>query len=71
MTRLERKVRREIPRGSRPLVVILEPNPAGAILEIREKGRRSGFAVPVASLYTMLALRAADLARVERKRRRA
>lgn len=60
MTRLERKVQRlagEI--DGRELVVTLRPGPTPAI-EVREKGRRSGYAVSVASLFTMLALREAE-----------
>ena len=71
MTVLSRKVRRVVrpENGRRDLVVILHPG-ADPLVEVREKGRRSGYAVTVARLFTMLAIRAADVARAEKLAKR-
>lgn len=70
MTALLRPVRRVVARERRNLVVTLFPGTinadagyAGAQpqIEIREAGRRIGYRVTIATLYTMLATRAAGL----------
>lgn len=69
MTALNRRVRREIPAARRPLIVMLIPGEL-PLIEIREKGRRKGFAAPVAAVYVMLAKRAAEQALWEKKQAR-
>lgn len=70
MTDLTRTLKRRIRLTSfqhrRGFVVILHPGPA-PLVEIREAGRRKGFAVPVANLYVILAQRAAEQARAEKR----
>lgn len=63
MTRLTRPVRRTVPRGGRPLVVMLIPasERGPAEIELRESRRRVGYRISVQQLYTMLARRAAGL----------
>ena len=61
MTALARVVRRSVQTPHAQYVVILTPGPI-PLIEIREKGRRRGYAIPVGALYTVLALRAADSA---------
>jgi hypothetical protein len=68
MTKLERQVRRAVAAGRRELVVILTPGETPT-LELREKRRRSGFAIPLGALYVILAERAADVARAARAKR--
>ena len=65
MTALKRLVR----RSAAGFVVILHPGSA-PLIEVREAGRRKGFAVPVANLYTILATREADRMRAEKRARR-
>lgn len=62
MTKLERIVRRSLAAGSRDLVVTLHPGHGDhpPLIEVREKGRRSGYTAPIASLFIMLAQREAD-----------
>jgi hypothetical protein len=67
MTPLTKSVRRAIPDGRRGLVVSLIPNPGGPLLEIREKGRRKGFAAPISRLYVMLARLEADRLMAEKR----
>jgi len=76
MTPLSRKLRRTVahPRGSKTLVLVVTMEPLGAegaLIEVREKGRRSGFQITVAALYQMLAQREADRAVAERRAKRA
>ena len=66
MTALNRRVR----RAAAGYVVILHPG-ATPLVEIREAGRRKGFSVTLASLYTILATREADRVRAEKRARRA
>jgi len=66
MTLLERRVRRVVLSDRRNLVVTLLPG-AVPMLELREKGRRSGYTVTLAGLFTMLAVRAADQKRAARR----
>lgn len=70
MTKLERKVRREVERlTGRPWVVTLEPadGAGGARIAIHEKGKPSTkLAAPVGSVYVMLAERAANAKRQAR-----
>lgn len=66
MTALTRPVRRVVPRERRNLVVTLFPANGSALgalpqIEVRESGRRVGYRVTIATLYTMLATRAAGL----------
>jgi hypothetical protein len=71
MTDLARIVRRRVrAAGRRGFVVILHPGVV-PLVEIREAGRRSGFSVPVANLYTILAQREAERVRAEKRARRA
>jgi len=63
---LKRRVRAVDYRHQRGFVVILHPGPA-PLVEIREAGRRKGFSVPVANLYVILAQRAAEQARAEKR----
>lgn len=65
MTALRRPVRRSIPG----YVVILSPG-ADPMIEVRERGRRKGFGITVARLYTLLAMREADRLVAERRARR-
>ena len=60
MTALTRPVRRVVARERRNLVVTLFPGDVPEI-EVREAGRRTGYRVSIATLYTMLATRAAGL----------
>lgn len=69
MQAITRKVRREAPGPRRPIIITLEPGEEPTI-EVREKGRRSGYRIPVRSLYTVLAQRAADNALALRRLRR-
>jgi hypothetical protein len=73
MTKLERKVRREVERGEgrKPLVVILEPatGAGGAMVAVMEKGRPSTRReVSVGSLYVMLVEREVAARRAARTR---
>lgn len=67
MTRLNRPVRRVVPRERRNLVVTLFPGISDAYapvmpqIEVREARRRVGYRVTIATLHTMLAARAANL----------
>lgn len=63
MTALKRPVR----RAAAGYVVILHPGET-PLVEVREKGRRKGFAVPVANLYVMLAVRDADRSRAAKRK---
>ena len=69
MTQLSKVVKRSArtPRGE--YVVILHPG-AEPLIEVREKCRRAGFQVGVGNLYTLLALRQADLQVAKRRRGR-
>jgi len=69
VTVLTRRVRRSVSTRFRPLVVMLHPG-AEPTIELREKGRRSGFTITLASLFVVLAERAAAQAIAERKARR-
>jgi len=74
MTELTRKVRRVV-KGDRTLVVTLIPwdEHGPTTIEVREKGRRTGYRVSIGSLYVMLATRAAELRqwkKAPRRRRR-
>jgi len=66
MTDLQRVLKRRVPGGRRGYVVILHPG-ATPLLEIREAGRRKGFAAPIANLYTILAQREAERVRAEKR----
>ncbi len=72
MTKLTRPVKRAVEAGSRELIVVLTPGGGQrpALVEVREKGRRAGYAITVGSLFVMLAMRAADPKRAARKMRR-
>ena len=70
MTPLSRPVRRSVPSPRRPLVVSLTLESGEAVLSVREKGRRQGYAITVAGLFLVLAKRAADLAVAQRKAKR-
>jgi hypothetical protein len=54
VTKLRRKVRREVEAAhgeqGRPLVVTLWPN---GYVEVRAKGRRQGFGLPLGTIYTL------------------
>lgn len=76
-TKLNRRVRREVPAQGRSLVIEIEPHSSdAAMVSVREKGRRasSGFRITVGALYVILAARAADqaaaLKRLNRLRKR-
>lgn len=69
MTQLQRRVKRSVRTPKGAYTLIIEPGPDPTI-EVREKRRRKGYQIPVGVLYTMLAVRAADLARAHRRRRR-
>jgi len=60
VTALRKVVRRVIANPRRNLVVTLHPGEMAEI-EVREARRRVGYRVTVATLYTMLAARAANL----------
>lgn len=66
MTGLTRTVKRGVPGGRRGFVVAIHPG-KDPMIEVREKYRREGFSITVASLYTILAWREAD--RVAREKR--
>lgn len=70
VTRLNRPVRRTVSAPRRDLVVALEPCGDEATITVREKGRRHGYTVTVRGLFMILAQRAADLAVLERARKR-
>lgn len=70
---LKKAVTRVAPRSSgRALVVTLWPATETSVaeIEIREKGRRAGYRVSIASAFTMLATRAAGLTMQGRRVRR-
>lgn len=69
MTALTRPVRRVVPRERRNLVVTLHPGEPAEI-EVREARRRTGYRVSIATLYTMLATRAAGLSAPRGRRTR-
>jgi hypothetical protein len=66
MTDLTRTLKRRVPGDRRGYVVILHPG-ATPLVEIREAGRRKGFAAPIANLYVMLAQREAERVRHEKR----
>ncbi len=66
MTVLSRPVKRRVPGGRRGFVVSLHPGLV-PLVEVREAGRRKGFSVPVANLYTILAQREAERERAEKR----
>ena len=66
MTDLTRILKRRVPGERRGFVVILHPG-AVPLVEVREAGRRKGYAVPVANLYVILALREVERARHEKR----
>jgi len=70
MTQITRPVRRVVPRERRNLVVTLFPatGDRGPEIEVREARRRVGYRVPISTLFTMLATRAAGIAPARRKR---
>ncbi len=70
MTRLGRRVRREVPQPRRSLIVTLAPCGEDGTVEVREKGRRRGFAITVSALYVILAQREAESRRQARRKRR-
>lgn len=70
-TKLNRQVRREVPRANgKPLVVTLSLADGESLVTVREKYRHDdGYAITVPALYTLLAMRAADLGSPRRVRR--
>lgn len=66
MTALSRKLKRSVPGGRRGLVVILHPG-AEPLLEIRERRRRRGYAIPIRNLFVILGQREADRLRAEKR----
>lgn len=68
MTDLTRRVARRTDVGERrPVVVTLYPN---ATIGFREKGRRTEFVLPLATVYRYAAAKAAEAIRAERAARR-
>lgn len=70
MTTLTRTVRRRIPAPRRDLVVELAMVGGEAVIGVREKGRRTGYAITVSGLHVVLAKRAADQAAWEKQQAR-
>lgn len=67
MTKLNRPVVRKVNK----LVIGLEPNEGNdPLVTVREAGRRTKQSITVSGLYTLLCMRAAEVARSKRKRQR-
>jgi len=69
VTDLTRKVSRRVAIDGEPRPIIVTLHPDGTI-DFRE-GRRSGFRVPLASVYRWAAIRAAEQICAERRKARA
>ena len=71
-TPLKKSVRRSVADAAlrRNLIVTLIPVDGDALVEVREHGRRSGYAIGLNRLFMMLAARAADAALDAKRRRR-
>lgn len=76
MTQLTRRIRRVVPGSAllsgphgRTLVVTLLPadEHGPTMIEVREKGRRTGYRVSIGSLYVILATRDVEARRGKRK----
>ena len=68
MTILNRRLKRAVPDPRRPLVVMLHPahGELPALIEVREKGRRSGPRISIPALHSLLVRREVDGRRAER-----
>ena len=67
MTALARKIRRSVRTPARDLVIELHPGDGTAYIRLREKHRREGYSITLASLYVRLAALAAEQGRDERR----
>jgi len=69
MTTLTRRLRRVVPGARNDYVLVLHPETErAAMVEVRLKGRRSGHMITIGGLYVMLAARAADQRKADRRR---